>query len=257
MNVKKLVFVSLLAGSAAFADEFNSMSVGGASGMIGTPTAHTSWGGSDLALDVGTHYVDFGGHAVTSPKVGITAFGALDLFGAFHAYDNEYPHDIISLGAKFRFLPLKTSSKTGSSMAIGYFMGTFDEFAQHQIYLATSYGSDFFGMPALTTLTFGKSFGDWTADSDIDFSMGFDLDLFPDLFQGYVHWINDFGNYSHVNGFPQSGGAQGRGAYNTGVRIALLKEVKRFKLNLDALVIDALDDGRGYGIGLTFGTPIM
>ncbi|HNX59873.1 MAG TPA: hypothetical protein PKK43_12290, partial [Spirochaetota bacterium] len=90
---------------------------------------------------------------------------------------------------------------------------------------------------------------------NIDFSMGFDLDMFPSIFKGYVHWISDFGNYSYSYE-PVGADSWYRGAFNTGARIAIFKDMNRFKLNLDALLLDALDKDRGWAVGLTFGAAL-
>jgi len=50
----------------------------------------------------------------------------------------------------------------------------------------------------------------------VDFGMGFDLLLFPQQLQGYVHWINDFANFSYS--FQPSGANPfTRGVFNTGL----------------------------------------
>jgi hypothetical protein len=84
--------------------------------------------------------------------------------------------------------------------------------------------------------------------------MGFDLDLLPKYLRHYVHWINDFANYSYST---EAGGANAyeRGCFNTGIRIAPLKE-KRYKLNLDIIMTDALDHNRDWAFGASFGAAL-
>jgi hypothetical protein len=49
-----------------------------------------------------------------------------------------------------------------------------------------------------------------------------------------------------------------RGAFNTGIRIDVASHpnLSRFKFVIDALLTDALDDNRTFGVGLAFGAPI-
>jgi hypothetical protein len=92
--------------------------------------------------------------------------------------------------------------------------------------------------------------------ANIDFSMGFDLNIAPEYLKGYVHWITDFANYSYsidprfgVNNYD-------RGVLNTGFRIIFMQD-KNFKINLDILFLDILDKNRGFSTGLTMGVPFM
>lgn len=127
-----------------------------------------------------------------------------------------------------------------------------------QIYLAATYAGNFFSMPAETTIVIGHTFIDDKHDNsdndNIDFSMGFDLDFAPQLFKHYVHWISDFANYSYST---EAGGAVAnhRGAFNTGLRFALMRD-KRFKLNFDLIITDALDDNRDWALGAAFGMSL-
>jgi len=155
---------------------------------------------------------------------------------------------------------MRTAGK--SSLAVGakymdmnYKQKSDSHYAAKQVYLAATYSGDFFSMPAETTLFFGKTWGIKNYqghNDDWDFGMGFDLDLFPSLFKGYIHWINDFANFSYS---PEAVGADAyyRGAFNTGFRIAVLKDYNRFKLNLDALLLDVLDHNRSWSFGITGG----
>ena len=82
--------------------------------------------------------------------------------------------------------------------------------------------------------------------------MGFDLELLPNIFKGYVHFINDFSNYSYSVD-PIGPDAFERGCFNTGARICVLKDSRRFKLNIDALLVDVLDRNRTFSLGAAFG----
>jgi hypothetical protein len=113
-------------------------------------------------------------------------------------------------------------------------------------------------MPAETTVVLGKTFIEHRRSSDIDFGMGFDLILFPKIFQRYVHWITDFANFSYsVEAFGAN--AASRGVLNTGVRIDLasIPALSKFKFVVDAKITDALDDERAFSVGTVFGIPIL
>ncbi|MCL1833138.1 MAG: hypothetical protein FWG49_01425, partial [Leptospirales bacterium] len=91
-------------------------------------------------------------------------------------------------------------------------------------------------------------------NKNVDLSMGFDLDLLPQYLKHYVHWINDFSNYSYSTE-PGGADAYERGCFNTGIRIAALKE-KRYKLNFDIIMTDALDHNRDWALGVVFGLSL-
>ena len=87
--------------------------------------------------------------------------------------------------------------------------------------------------------------------------MGFDLLLFPEIFQGYVHWVNDFANFSYSWNAIGSNPVD-RGAFNSGIRIDLAANpnLSRFKFVIDAILTDALDDNRTLALGVAVGAPI-
>jgi hypothetical protein len=122
-----------------------------------------------------------------------------------------------------------------------------------QIYLASTYSGNFMEIPASTTIVFGKTF-DINAglNNRIDFSMGFDMALFPKVFNGYVRWISEFANYSYsVDSIITN--ADARGAFNTGLRIDILGG-SSYKLVIDATLMDVFDEGIDkFTIGGTFG----
>jgi hypothetical protein len=119
-----------------------------------------------------------------------------------------------------------------------------------------TYAGTFLGMPAESTIVVGKTMGDddkyyQADDKNIDFSMGFDLDFLPQFLKGYVHWISDFSNYSYSVD-PMGANAMARGCFNTGFRIAPLRD-SRYKLNIDVLMTDALDENRSWTVGVAGG----
>ena len=257
-------FCACLAWAAGInATPFSSQTIGGTTGLISTPTANVAWDGNDFALDGGVHYLQNGDRESTIPKATICLFKR---FEAGAAYDMQKPdsskNNDLLLHGKFRFFPWDGAGK--SSLAIGgnyQFLkypvsGDKSEKARcWQTYLAATYGGEFFSMPAETTLVFGKTWGDkdLIKEKNVDFSMGFDLDLFPSLFKGYIHWINDYANYSYSMDTRDISDSNYRGCFNTGARIAVLKTMNRFKLNIDILCLDVLDDNRCFGAGVSAG----
>lgn len=251
------------------AEAFRSPSIGGATGLISTPTSHTGWEGSGFGLDVGYHYLDdnddSNGEGYNIPKALLhLGVGGTNLEIGF-AYDiqpdwpNDDKTDDMLFNIKWEFT---------EGLAIGGNAQLIDknnegsteqaERKDYQLYLAATYAGNFFSMPAETTIVIGHTFWDEDSkngnghdDENIDFSMGFDLDFLPSVFKNYVHWISDFSNYSYST---EPGGADNwyRGSFNTGLRFAFLKD-KKMKLNLDVIMTDALDENRDWGAGAAFG----
>jgi hypothetical protein len=136
-----------------------------------------------------------------------------------------------------------------------------------QFYIATSYAGTFFTMPAETTVVVGKTFyAGIDNNSDIDFGMGFDLILLPNVFQRYIHWIIDFANFDYSdNSWPNelrqgSGSPWYRGILNTGLRVDLsnIPALRRFKFVVDIVFNDLFDNkNRSFTIGTVFGIPIL
>jgi len=237
--------ISLMLTSESFARSFRSPSFGGATGLIATPTAYTGWTNANIGVDASYHYIaDGDGYHI--PKVNVQFLNVVEAGFAYDVQPNDDNNDFL-IHAKFNFL-----KRNSSALAVGgnvQLLKVNDQsFQDFQLYLAATYSGSFFSMPAETTLVFGKTFGDDRNDSNIDFSMGFDLLLFPALFKGYAHWINDFSNYSYS---MNAGGANSglRGCFNTGIRLSVLKD-SRFKLNFDIIMTDALDTNRNFAIGL-------
>lgn len=249
--------------ASAQATAFSSQSIGGTTGLISTPTAQVAWDGNDFAVDGGVHYLKNGGTVSTTPKATICLFKR---FEAGITYDMQKPessdnNDLLA-HAKFRFFPWNGTGKSNLAIGGNYqfikqpdWNGKSNDYRCWQGYLAATYSGEFFGMPAETTLVFGKTFGDKEiVDSDnIDFSMGFDLQLLPSIFQGYLHWINDFANYGYSVDTRNINNAGVRACFNTGARLAVLKDSNRFKLNIDILYLDVLDSNRCFGMGVSGG----
>jgi len=275
-NLSLLFFILFSLSFTAFlhAEAFRSPSIGGATGLIITPTSHTGWEGSRFGFDVAAHYIDNSdnvgsdeGYMVYKALLGLGVSGTNLEIGFtyddqpdYDAYHNKDTDDMM-LNAKWEFTE---GLAVGCNFQMMQVNTTGNDRNDFQLYLAATYPGNFFSMPAETTLVVGHTF--WGKDAgdnenkNIDFSMGFDLDLAPSIFKNYVHWINDFSNYSYSTeggGATDVGGAisLSRGVFNTGFRIAFLRD-KKYKLNLDVIMTDALDENRDWAIGAAFGMSL-
>jgi len=229
-----------------------STNVAGQTGLIATPTARIQWEGSSApALTAGYTYFN-NNRSSHVPQVNVALFDRFELGGAFNAAEGTNNNDFL-VHSKFRFSPW--SGRGNSALALG---GSYQNLNSSpsttagQAYLAATYEAQFFGMEADTSVVIGKTFGSTTRGGDIDFSMGFDLNFFPSVFNGYVRWLNELANYDflYLNA-PTS--AASRGAFNTGFRIPILKSMTNMKFDLTLKMTDALDDERGFGVGAVFG----
>ena len=259
--MKKLLIaafvLSLLIGSAAYAQTTTKgMALNGATGLITTPTAQIGWERTaDVGLDFGYHAVLDDGNISHLPKATVSLFRTAELGVAYDTMDS-YPDDsgAFLVHGKFQFFKEGVSAAgIGTNIQLIEMAGA--DVNAVQAYLVGTYGGTFFGLPAATTVVFGKTFSDNVPDGNIDFSMGFELTLFPELFRGYVHWINDFANYSY-SVYPSGNDPGNRGAYNTGLRIAPLG-ASQYKFVIDAILADIFDDNdRAFALGATFGLGV-
>ena len=244
-----------LLGSPLFAQSLKGMSLNGATGLMSIPSGRIGWERTaEFAFDLGYHAM-IDDETAHIPKASVSLFRLVELSFAFDAQPGDDNEDII-LGGKIQLPTDRTAVAVGANFQMLQQGGQDDNY--QQIYLAATYPGDFFNMPAETTLVVGKTFGENAPDEAIDFGMGFDLLLFPDIFQSYVHWINDFANFSYS---AQAYGANAaiRGVFNTGIRIDLAANpsLSKYKFVIDAILADALDDNRSFGLGLAFGAPIQ
>lgn len=249
----------VLGAHQVFGQSLKGMSLNGSTGLMSIPSGRIGWEHSaNLGFDLGYHAVFDDGDTAHIPKASLSLFKLAEIS---FAYDTHRTSDdsAMVIGAKIGLPTGRTAIAIGGNVQLLEVRGN-DENTQ-QVYLAATYPGTFFGMPAETTMVVGKSFGDFgpgTRDEDIDFGMGFDLQLFPDIFQGYVHWINDFANFSYSS-YPVGADAASRGVFNTGIRIDIAANpaLSRYKFVIDAMLTDALDDNRAFALGLAFGAPIM
>jgi len=240
----------LLSPTTVKSAPFKSPSLGGTTGLISTPTAKTGWENAGMAVDLGYHYIGGGGGSHI-PKATIQLFGKFEAGAAYDIQDGDNQSDLL-MHSKFNFYNAGASALAiGGNLQLLNMGADGNNHTAGQVYLAVTYSGNFFSMPAETTVVLGKTFSENIGTSDIDFSMGFDLDFIPSVFKGYVHWINDFANYSYsveANG----SNAASRGCFNTGFRLALLRK-SAMKFNIDVIMTDALDSSRSWAIGAAFG----
>jgi hypothetical protein len=257
---RAFIICACLFGLAAsgYAVEFTSPTLGGATGLFTTPTARTGWDGNQLGMDTGIAITDIGDGS-TIPKVNLQLFENWEL-GVAHEMQGEDDSDDMFFHTKFCFSPWNRKlTNTALAVGINYMDLEINNqgYTNYQLYLAATYKGDFFDIPAETTLVFGKTMGDdeLADDDNWDFSMGFDMDFFRDTLDGYVHWICEFSNYSYTVD-PYRNTTFSRGSFNTGFRIAALKDHPRYKLNFDLMYLDLLDADREFGAAVAFGIKL-
>lgn len=256
--MKKILTLGLLAGLLHPIFAYTSTNVAGQTGLIATPTARINWEGdnSNAAITAGYTYFN-NGNTYHVPQVNVALFDRFEVGGAFNAAEGTNNNDFL-VHSKLRFSPW--SGRGNSALAIGgsyQSLNSSPSTTAGQVYLAATYEAQFFGMEADTSIVVGKSFGDYTRSGDLDFSMGFDLNFFPGLFNGYVRWLNEIANYDFLHSSARANNAPTaaatRGAFNTGFRIPILKGMSNVKFDLTVKMTDALDDERGFGAGAVFG----
>lgn len=260
MNLRKmLILLTIVAISAGvlFAAPLKGMSLNGATGLISIPTGRIGWERTaDIGLDFGYHAI-IDDETVNIPKMTVSLFKFAEIGFAYDMADHQEDSEDLLLHGKVQ-LPIKGAS----AVAIGgnhQLLQTNDEDdpTVTQLYIAATYPGNFFDMPAETTVVVGKSFVEDQDNENIDFGMGFDLLLFPDIFQGYIHWINDFSNFSYS---AQAYGANAgyRGVFNSGIRVDLasIPAFAKYKFAVDAIMTDALDENRAFSLGIAFGLPV-
>lgn len=247
----------LLAAPGAFAQSasLNGMSLNGASGLYAVPGGRTSWNQrAGSGLDLGVSYNFFSRNPIA--KIGVDLFNWVEISGAvdFQPKTHDAGNTDGILGLKVQLPTGKTGVALGGNVQ---FLTQYGEYrTAGQLYTAVSYRGDFFTWPADTTLALGYTFveGD---NRNIDFGMGFDMILVPDVFNNFIHWIVDFSNFSYS---LQALGTDAwiRGCLNTGFRIDIsaIPALNSFKFVFDITLLDILDDSRTIGMAFSFGLPL-
>ncbi|TVR92939.1 MAG: hypothetical protein EA428_02980 [Spirochaetaceae bacterium] len=247
----------VLAAPQLAAQSLKGMSLNGATGLMSIPSGRIGWEHSaDLGFDLGYHAIFDDGDTAHIPKASLSLFKLAEVSFAYDTNTGDDNEDIL-IGGKIQLPTGRTAVAVGGNVHAR--QRNDNSRNSQQVYLAATYPGSFFGMPAETTMVVGKTFGDdGPGEEAIDFGMGFDLQLFPDVFQGYVHWINDFGNFSYSLD-AVGANARDRGVFNTGIRIDIAANpaLSRYKFVIDAMLTDALDENRAFALGLAFGAPIL
>jgi len=268
------IFINVSNISAQSGGSPNGQSMNGSTGLYSIPSGHIGWEDSSFGLDFGYRAVINNAEVSHIPSVTaslikwIEISAAMDFQPAIIEKDKDKKNDDLLLGLKFR-LPTNSGNSKNPAIALGgnfQFINVFDDgpsYNAYQPYIAITYMGSFFKMNAETTVFFGKTLysGGPENNSNIDFGMGFDLVLFPDVFKDAVHWIIDFSNFSYSdNSWPNNSlyhtSAWHRGILNTGFRIAVssLFKTNRIKFLIDFIFNDLFDEGaRSFTAGAVIG----
>jgi hypothetical protein len=269
-----ILSIFLLNIASVTASPLRGQSLYGSTGLYSIPSGRIGWeSDSNFGLDIGYRAIINNDEGVAHiPAITASLFNWVELSAAmdfqpsiFYDESNQRNDDLL-LGIKIR---LTNSGNT--AIALGgniQFLNFINEnsfnYNAYQPYMAVTYSGSFFSMTAETTLVFGKTFysGGPSNNSDVDFGMGFDLVLFPDVFGDAVHWIIDFANFGYSdNGWtnqllPHTGPAHYRGVVNMGFRIDLstIPIFNNNKFIIDFAFNDLFDDrSRAFTIGTVFG----
>jgi hypothetical protein len=277
--MKKLIltvlFAVLISVSAVFAQSaslLNSQSLNGATGLYSIPTGHVGWEkGGNFGIDFGYRAIINNDDGVSHiPAVTLTFVKMIEISTAFdiqpnhYYYYNDQDNDDLLFGFKVKLPTSKsTAIAIGTNIQLINFSNDFYDYNAYQPYVAITYAGNFFSMNANTTVVFGKTFysGRPENNSNVDFGMGFDLILFPDVFKNAVHWLIDFSNFGYSdNSWPNDGyhhtSSVWRGILNTGFRIdmSVIPALKKFKFAIDVVFNDLFDSGaRSFTLGAVFG----
>jgi hypothetical protein len=251
-----LILIAVLVGVVG-AQSLKGMNLNGATGLYSIPSGRIGWERtSDFGLDLGYHAI-FRDEAANIPKLAMSLFKWVEVSGAFDIQPGDHQSDFMA-GVKIQFPITKTAIALGGNFQSINAGNEWFSYNAGQIYAAVTYAGEFFNMPAETTVVAGKTFIEHNTDSGIDFGMGFDLVLLPNVFDKYVHWITDFANFSYsVDPFGADAG--NRGVLNSGIRIdlSMIPALSKFKFVVDVLVTDAFDANRSFSIGTVFGVPVL
>ncbi len=247
-----VVFILLLTtfNIALFAQSVvKGMSTNGSTGLIVSPTARIGWENATLGIDMGYKFTG----ASHIPMISVSAFGKAELGLAVDIQPaaNAQGATNFLITGKYQFY----GGGGDPALALAGNVQVTPNAVAEQVLLVLNTKGSFFDWPASTSMAIGTTFPNFFNNFPIDFSMGFELTVWPSALKDFVHLIIDFANYSYsIN--PIGSMAVGRGIFNAGIRIGLLKGPK-FKLNIDAIGTNLLDANRGFMIGACFGMAVM
>ena len=286
-NVFTIIILAVILVPFASAQEareittLKGQSFSGATGLYSIPSGRIGWERtSNLVLDLGYRAIINEDGTAHIPAVTMSFFKWAELSTAVDIqpdkrYDRENQrNDDLLFGAKIK-LPTDLKNQKNPAIAVGFNLQLMNigdhndlRYNAYQPYVAMTYQGTFFKMPAETSIVIGKTFWSGTGrpddnNSDIDFGMGFDLILFPDVLHNFVHWIIDIANFGYSNNsWPNNllgSSAWYRGIVNTGLRLdmASIPALKKFKFVVDLVFIDLFDhDDRSFTVGAVFGMSL-
>jgi len=245
---------------------FRGQSINGSTGLFTVPSGRIGWIGPGKAgLDFGYRaVVNYDAGVTHVPAVTLSLFRFMELSAAFDIQPmvNKNINNDLLLGVKFGIPSEGTSIALGANVQLLNLGGAYNYYA-YQPYIAITFAGNFFKMNAETTIVFGKTLysGGPKIDSNIDFGMGFDVSLFPDVFDDFAHLIIDFANFSYSdNSWPNNAQhhtpAVLRGILNAGLRIDLsaIPVFSKQKFLIDLVFNDLFDAGsRSFVVGVVFG----
>jgi hypothetical protein len=256
-----LVMAIIIPAVTAQTSSLKGMGFNGATGLYNVPSGRIGWEKSSiLGMDLGYHGIVTNGMA-NIPKINLSLFKMVEVNAALDIQDPDYLDDTYThglLGAKFQIPIEATAIAVGGNLQLLDSKRTGDNNIAGQIYASITYPGTFFKMPAETTMMIGTTFREGRDNTSIDFGMGFDLVLLPDIFQNFIHWVTDFSNFSYSDS-PWGVNAASRGSLNTGLRIdlAMIPALSDFKFVVDIIAVDLLDSNRSFAFGVVFGVPLL
>jgi len=279
--MKKIAFSCLLLTALIFTPfvsaqtdtGFRGQSMNGSTGLFSIPSGHIGWEiAGDFALDLGYRAVINNSDGIAHiPAVTLSLFKSVELSAALDCqpnfnYSSNKENEDLLLGLKIKLPTTRnTAIALGGNLQLINMNSEDFNYIAYQPYIAISCSGIFFSMPVETTVIFGKTFYSGRPNnSNIDFGMGFDLLLFPNVFKNTVHLILDFANFSYSdNSWPNYSydytSAWNRGILNTGFRIDLtsLSALNELKFLIDIIFNDLFDDGeRSFTIGAVLGFSV-
>ena len=258
-----VLLVTVLGVTGIAAQSLKGMSLNGATGLFSIPSGRIGWEqSSNLGLDFGYHAIISDGKAAHIPKATLSIFKLLEVSTAFDVQPENYhgarhPADFVG-GLKVQLPLKKTALALGGNFQAHNMGDDSKNRVAGQFYAAATYSGNFFEWPAETTIVFGKTFIQYNQNWDFDFGMGFDMVLFPKVFENIVHWVTDFANFSY-SADAYGADARYRGVFNTGLRFDLsaIPGLNKFKFVFDVILADAFDHDRAFSLGVVFGIPIL
>jgi hypothetical protein len=245
--------------SAVSLYSLDGMTLNGATGLYTIPTARIAWDQqADLGVDLGTTF-DFHNKNPIA-KIGFSLFKWVELTTAFDIQQDPKNNFDTIIGLKVR-IPTPLALAFGGNVQL-INQERFGEdplfYPAGQLYAAATYDGQIFSMPSETTIAFGYTFQK-DLNSNIDYGMGFNITLFPDVLSGILHWLVDFSNFSYSVD-PRGVDAAYRGALNTGVRVDVgsVTGLSQLKLMVDIIASDIFDGGnRSFLLGIAAGYAFL